>query len=124
MPGTYHIIHFDARYRTAPVGRGQYRGRTRVEQSTQAACGQFVVRDRDTYCSIKIANPNWAYDWCHACVRAYPWSDDARKLWLGKGIETLDPASWEQWLQTPDGEYSRRLHRFPHGPLEAGETPN
>ena len=46
LPGIYHIIHFDARYSTSRVGTDR---KARVEQSTRAACGQIVVKDRDGF---------------------------------------------------------------------------
>lgn len=112
MPGTYHIIPFRARYTTRRVpsyaiGPG-HRRKTHMEESVRAKCGRTLVKGRDQFCNISIATPDWNYDWCHDCVRAYPWNEDGRKAWLRRGIETMDSSSWEEWLKTPEGEYAKQ----------------
>ena len=89
MSGSYHIIHHHARY---------------IEESVLAVCGKTLVKGRDDCCNISAATPDWSYDWCHDCVKAFLWNENARKLWREKhGIETLDRDSWERWLHTPKG---------------------
>ena len=93
MPGTYHIIHENARFTTKRVrcyGTGRnHRHKTHLEESVSAACGKILVSGRNQFCSIVIADPNWKYDWCHDCVRAFPWPDVARRLWLEKRVKTI-----------------------------------
>ena len=93
MPGTYHIIHANARYATRWVPcyeTGRYhRHKTHKEQYVPSLCGGTLVEGRDQFCNAIIANPDWNYDWCHGCVRVLPWTDDARGKWLRKGIDTL-----------------------------------
>lgn len=94
MPGTYHIIPANARFTTKRVrcyGTGRYhRHKTHLEESVSAACGKTLVSGRNQFCSIDITTPDWKYDWCHDCVRAFLWTDVARSVWLKKGIKTLD----------------------------------
>ena len=94
MPGTYHIIHANARFamkRVRCYGTGQsHRHKTHLEESVPAACGKILVSGRDQFCNIGIANPYWNHDWCHECVRVFPWTDDAKRLWLKKGVKFLD----------------------------------
>ena len=97
MPGTYHIIHDHSQWGTRRVpnygaGSGR-RHKTRKEETVIATCGRTLVIGRDQCCNIGIATPEWNYDWCHDCVRAFPWEEDARKMWLKKGIETMDLSS-------------------------------
>lgn len=68
---------------------------------------KIIVIGEEQYCNISIATPEWDKDWCHDCVRAFPWKDDARKIWLKKGIEAMDLSSWSEWLKTPEGEYAK-----------------
>ena len=96
MPGTYHIItavgYAKQRVSCYQTGPG-HRHKSHIEESAPSACGRTVVQGRDQFCNISIANPRWDYDWCHDCVRAFSWPDKARKLWLAKGIETVDHAT-------------------------------
>jgi len=111
MPGTYHIIHANADYSSRRVRcyeSGRYhRHKTHVEEYVRAVCGTELIRNRDKFCNIGIATPSWDYDWCHKCVRAFPWKDGARKQWQAKGIETIPAESWADWLETPEGEYAK-----------------
>ena len=109
MAGTYHLIHHNANYASRRVRcqeGGQYhRHKTHLEESVRSVCGKTLVRNRDKFCNVGIAEPSWDKDWCHDCVRAFPWTEQARKLWLGiHGIETHDNDAWEEWLRTPDGK--------------------
>ena len=94
MSGTYHIIHYYAQYTTRRVAcyeTGRYhRHKTHEEKAVSSACGKILVNGRDQYCNIAIANPGWSYDWCHECVKAFPWTDDAKGMWATKGIEIPD----------------------------------
>ena len=118
MLGNYHIVHANARYTARRVpcyDSGRYhRHKTHEEKTVLSVCGRTLVRGRDQSCNISIADPYWNYDWCHDCVRAFLWTDEARKIWKERGIDTLDFPSWEQWLQTPEGKYARpRSDRVP-----------
>ena len=66
MPGTYHIIHANARYATRRVRcyeTGRYhRHKTHEEESVSSVCGRTLVSRRDQFCNIGIADPNWKYD--------------------------------------------------------------
>ena len=89
--GTYHIIWPNARLRSERVrchieGNG-HRHRYHTEETFQAICG--ATTPRNSCCNSTIANPNWTYDWCHDCVKALPWTEQAKKIWLEKhGIDT------------------------------------
>ena len=92
MPGNYHIIHENARYSTRRVrcnesGRN-HRHKTHDEQFVESACGNILSPNGNQFCSVAIVNPNWTYDWCHDCVRAFQWREQARQIWHCKGIET------------------------------------
>ena len=97
MLGTYHIIHANARYATGRVQcyeTGRYhRHKTHEEKSVPSVFGRTLVSGRDQFCNIGISNPSWKNDWCHDCVRAIPWTDEARNIWKEKGIDTLDSSS-------------------------------
>lgn len=115
MPGNYHIVWPHAQYVTRRVpyhetGPG-HRNKTHTEETITSICGKTLVRYRDQSCGLSIANPEWDYDWCHDCVKAILWTEDARKAWTEKGIETLDPESWEKWINSPEGEYAN-LKKF------------
>ena len=69
MPGTYHII--PVRYRRFPA----------------ALCGEKLIQGRGNYCNTNTANPDWDYDWCHDCVKAVVWTDEAKGVWRQKGID-------------------------------------
>ena len=97
MKGTFHIVHLDATYTS--IGK---------KESITAACGKVLIRGEDDYCNISMAGPNLNYDWCHDCVKAFPWRSKSKKAWLERGIEVLDPSSWVRWLRTPEGEYARK----------------
>ena len=108
MLGKYHIIHANAqpiqrRVRCYETGR-YHRHNTHVEEFFRSACGEtFTLRQNDA-CNITIANPNWDKNWCHDCVKAFPWTEEARGIWREKhSIETLDHASWEKWVRTSEG---------------------
>ena len=111
MPGSYHITPVFARYSTHWVPcheTGRYHHhQSHKEERLPSVCGLSLVRGRDQSCSASIANPDWDYDWCHRCVKAMLWNDDARGLWSEKGIKTLDHAAWKEWIETADGEHAR-----------------
>ena len=71
MPGSYHIIYPFTDTRS---------------QRFSALCDEVLERNKVDYCNVGIANPNWDYDWCHACVQAAEWTDEAKRLWEAKGI--------------------------------------
>ena len=100
MPGTYHIVHLNARYFTRWVD-----GRKR--EFIGPVCGEDLPRERGQSCNISIATPSWNYDWCHDCVKAFPWTEDARKIWAKKGIEAMDEHTWNEWINSPEGEYAK-----------------
>lgn len=111
MSGTFHIIHFHVQStrRRVPIPvyeRRSSQPKTREEERIKVACGKIIVIGEEQYCNISIATPEWDKDWCHDCVKAFPWTEDARKMWLGRGIETLDSSSWNDWLNTPEGKYA------------------
>ena len=65
----YHIIPPGAYYRSRRVRcyeSGRYhRHQSHEEEYCFALCGKEVVRGRDDYCNLSIANPVvWSYDWC------------------------------------------------------------
>ena len=99
--GTYHIVRRHAQYFTTPSGG-------RRKEFIKSVCGKVLARDEDNSCNMAIANPSWNRDWCHDCVRAYPWTEDARKIWLEKGIEAMEHSSWLEWINSPEGEYARQ----------------
>ena len=113
MSGNYHIIHADENYSTRRVicyESGRYhRHQTHEERYVQAACGTVVSPDRGDFCNISIANPNWNYDWCHVCVRAFPWTDGAKEMWRKKGITASNSLEWDEWLKTPEGKSVWRM---------------
>ena len=132
MPGTYHIIHFDTTYTQVRVRcyeSGRYhRHKTHIEERYPSVCGLTLERRGDQSCNIGIANPDWNYDWCHKCVKAFIWTGEARKTWAAKDIETLSPEEWSKWIQTPEGEYARpaiRYHQMvaAHRSQEQADTP-
>lgn len=100
MPVTYHIVHLNAQYYTRIVGR-------RRKEFIKSVCGEILPRERGQSCNNTIADPSWNYDWCYGCVKAFPWTEDARKIWLKKGIETMDEATWKEWINSPEGEYAK-----------------
>ena len=116
MPGTYHIIHCDTSYTSVGVPcyeSGRYhRHKTHVEERYPSVCGLTLDRSRDESCNISIANPDWSYDWCHKCVKAFLWSDEGQQKWSARGIETLDREEWLEWLKTPEGAYARPALRM------------
>ena len=132
MPGNYHIIHFDTTYSQVRVRcyeSGRYhRHQTHIEERYPSVCGLTLERSADRSCNIGIASPDWDYDWCRECVKAFIWTDEARKKWAAKGIETLSPEEWSEWAKTPEGEYARpaiRYHQMvaAHHSLEPADTP-
>ena len=92
MPGNYHIIHADANYVAMRVpceeGGPYHQHQTHTEEVVASVCGVTLATKGDDFCSIDIADPNWNHDWCHDCVRSFPWTAEARRLWLEKGIDT------------------------------------
>ncbi len=110
MLGTYHIIHYHAQYTTRRipyyVSGPNHRRKTRLEEIVKSVCGETLVVNKDQFCNLSIVTPSWNYDWCHDCVRAFPWKENARKVWLKKGIESMDLPSWDEWINTPEGEYA------------------
>ena len=111
MPGSYHIIRVNARpyTRSAPCYKGgrYHRHKTCKEEFLPTACGGAVESSKNASCNISIANPDWNYDWCHACVRAFPWNQDGVNGWRKRGIEALGSMDWAEWVKTPEGEYAR-----------------
>ena len=63
MPNQFHILHGYASYQRDDV--------TGTE-TIPSACGVTLVHNRDDYCNISIANPDWNHNWCHDCVRMFP----------------------------------------------------
>ena len=112
MPGNYHIVHANAgpikrRVRCYETGR-DHRHQTHMEEFFQSACGQTLSRRQFDCCNITIADPSWKYNWCHDCVKAFPWAEEGRRIWLEKhGIATLDYDSWKEQLLTPDADELR-----------------
>ena len=121
MPGTYHIIHYHANYTRRRVRcyetGSSHRHKTHIQETVPAVCGVTLDRVKDQFCNVGIADPNWTYNWCHDCVRAFPWTNEGRAKWKKAGIDTLEESAWNEWLQTPEGEYARRgLERAGLGP--------
>ena len=119
MPGSYHIIHFNTTYSLVRVkcyefGR-HHRHQTHIEERYPSVCGLTLDRGADRSCNIGIAYPDWNYDWCHVCVKAFIWTDEARKKWAARGIETLSLEEWSEWIHTPDGKYARPAMVSPNG---------
>ena len=88
--GRFHIIA-DIPYRTRVVpcyetGRF-HRHKKHKEEFCNAVCGREVVRERDRFCSIIIANPrDWKYDWCRDCVATVRWKPEYAEELKARGI--------------------------------------
>ena len=89
--GNYHIIDPDTqlireRVRCHQQG-SHHRHQYHIEEKFKALCEKVIPREN--CCNAGIANPNWNYDWCHDCVKAIPWTEDGKKIWLERhGIDT------------------------------------
>ena len=78
----FHILPADAKYRAITPPNTQMRDPDDpVRQTINAACGATLVRYRDEYCNVMIANPEWNREWCHDCVRAFRWPQPTRAAW-------------------------------------------
>ena len=51
-----------------------------------ALCGLEVVRHRDEYCNVDIANPQWEHDWCVECVCRTIWTEEEIQVLHDKGL--------------------------------------
>ena len=49
-------------------------------------CGEPITPGGQNYCSEAIVDPTWDHDWCHACVKGRPWTDEANRIWRQKGL--------------------------------------
>ena len=91
MLSSYHIIPLMGAYYKRNVlcyqGGRDHRHQSHVEEFAPTFCEREVVQGRDNFCSLSIVNPKWNYNWCHVCVQALPWTDEAKELWRTKGIE-------------------------------------
>ena len=87
----FHIIPVANSYhqRRVPCHQtGRYhRHKTHIEQYIRTLCGKEVVKDRDEYCSISTADPDWPNAWCQACVESTEaWTPEEMKKWQAKGF--------------------------------------
>ena len=105
MPGTYHILPANARYRKVRVpcyqtGRFHRHKFCEVERAV-TLCGAIVEGGREDGCNVSIATPSWDKDWCHKCVGMVPWTEPTREIWRKQhGIETLNMEEWKKMVQS------------------------
>lgn len=106
MYSTYHMIHVNARYsprRVRCYETGRYhRHQFHTEEYARAICGVTLVRDRDQFCNVGIADPRWDYDWCPSCVKLVPWSDKGKQMWVARGLEAMNSEEWKAWVESPE----------------------
>ncbi len=64
-----------------------HRHKKHKEEYCNAVCGTEIVRDKDKFCSLAIANPrDWNYDWCRDCVAAIRWKPEYAEELRVKGL--------------------------------------
>ena len=91
--GNFHIINFETySRRQMDCGPGcdslcaELDPPEHEQNYGNAICGAEVVRHRDEYCSVHIANPAWNRDWCTGCICRTPWRPDEVRTIRERGI--------------------------------------